>query len=345
MGVNKITSVTASTGNYELISLYGDEIQHSLPDNYTDDSVTSTDYAHDHHPKSGSSEWRNQITTGLKNKYYYVMNKILSVFSEPKTENKEIDPETGEINITYSGNDLPTSLTEPSDNANVFDQQYNNYWSVFEQFKEDNYLGSVPDLYAPYATFKENQETYLAGSGNDIINSQYTLWNNQHKLLQHIVCKNLMSYANGGYLNGNYTKERCSYGDKTNGTKGNGTKSNGSQSNGTKGNGGNNKTISSGQGWVYQDAQYLNGSHSHGTNSKNSHSNGDKTNGLHNNIHVIEVAELGTCGAQGARTVNILCQKKSCSQTCPNTGNNYKNYDEVEILAFISDTATSYINY
>ena len=214
---------------------------------------------------------------------------------------------------------------------------YHNYWDVFEEFKREDYLSTAPSImYDPYAIFSSSA-VYSGSEGDSMTEAQYNLWNNQHKLLQHIVCRNLKSYVNGGYVNGNYSKDNCSNGKYSNGNQSNGSDSHGSKSNGSKSNG----VVDYYKGQYHTSSYQSNGTNTHGSNSNGSKSNGKNSLGSKENSTNTQGTPVGTCGAQGDRIPDILCKNRTMT-TCSHS--TVPNYSETEVTAFKNDTS-GYITY
>lgn len=337
MGVQKDLERTADNGSqWTQISIYGDEIDN--PGIYTDDEVASTDYVHDHTTDEGSSQWNHQILTGLKLKFYDALNRVLSLFGTDNVSGAEgSDAEEGEeeeeeiVDLTEG---LPTHIDDPANDGDKPDADYyNNFWVLFQKFLEDDYLGTAPDLFAPYATFINDSATYLARTGDMLTKEQYNLWNEQSKYLQHIICKNLTSYINGGFINGNYSDDGCSNGTKSNGKKSNTYNSYISNTNGTNTNG--IEDCYKGQyhiSWANSNGQRTNGLKENTKKQYDYNAYGSKGN----STHYEGVEDDGLCGAQGPRYVNILCQKRTCAQTCTTYATSGENYSIEEVEQFLN---------
>ena len=336
MGIQKNLDRTADNGTqWTQISIYGDEIDN--PGIYTDDNVASTDYLNDHTTDTGSSQWDNQILTGLKLRFYDALNRILKIFGTEITNGSssvgdgDEEEEEEEIDLTEA---IPTHIDDPANDGDIPDADYyNNFWALFQKFLEDDYLGTVPDLFEPYATFVNDSATYFAGIGAKLTKEQYSLWNEQSKYLQHIICKNLTSYVNGGFINGNYSDDGCSNGLKSNGKKSNGYNSyinntNGNYTNGISDCYKGNYHIS----WNNSNGSLTNGLKENLKKSNDSHSNGTKVN----STCYEGVEDDGHCGAQGPRYINVLCQKRTCAQTCTTYATSGVNYSIEEVEQFLN---------
>ena len=97
-----------------------------------------------------------------------------------------------------------------------------------DAMKNDDYLGSVPSLYAAYTTGMERSELLHAPSGEPTsINNLYT----------RVVCRNTAACTFGKNNHGNNNNGNNSNGTNSNSTNSNGNNNNSTNSNGTKSNG------------------------------------------------------------------------------------------------------------
>lgn len=289
------------------------------------------------------------------------------------------------VNQLVKGNGFPETVVSPSSQKPIEIEDVQKYWDYIKLFNNDEYLSTItPQLVSPaeiwrnsqalnskfsmnphFAVSEDNKKldnligqvlqtvnhsntaNYMLNDVTDII---YPMMNTEHRLLQHIVCKNMTSYANSGYINGDYTNDNCSRGSNSKGKNANSHHSDGSKGNGTNKNG----VTSYYQGNYQTSSWKSNGEKSNGSNSRGMKSNGTKSNGTFtNSTYTKGTVQAGTtCGAQGPRYINLLCQKKSCSQACPFTCPNNttttiglsRMYDETDVTQFLSDTA-GYITY